>query len=111
MIASMHVCNRDMQTQMCYARVQVRPLLQISFAPFQVRRSGARAVIFSDGSGMLKAEGLAQSILVSHVRSGNLDAERELYIDTYTRICSSYSGSDELNPATFLGLLLNRNAA
>ena len=43
-VASAHVCNRDMHTQMCYARVQVRPLLQISFAGFQVRRSGARAV-------------------------------------------------------------------
>ena len=40
--------------------------------------------IFWDGSGMRKAEGLAQSILVSHVRSGNLDSERESYTSIHT---------------------------
>ena len=91
MSASVHVCNRDMQTQMCSARMQVRPFLQISFAALQVRRSGARAVIFSDGSGMLKAEGLAQSILVSHVR-----------IDIYVRICEEVSIAPLV---TFVGML------
>ena len=35
------------------------------------------------GSGMTKAEGLAQSILVSHVRSDNFDRERERAIHKY----------------------------